>query len=985
MTCIFLIGAWHHHTDIHREYQNSNHPHKKRIAGIQRNTVFSMRVASFQLAVFSFFALGGVASNKRFVRHGEKYDKAHETDDLQKGDTKQVAASRVDFAPDFVGNPSDLVHQRDLMSECNAENEGCCSTPSLNNGTGYCYDQNYWKCASNNVCVRCGNYGQACCDTVDGPICNSENQFCRQSDNTCQYCGNDGQPCCPDQDMSIAPGNGSCSNINYRTCVDDGNGGGVCERCGDVDQVCCHGDTCRSAYASCDTTSNTCVSCGGADEDCCPFVPGEAKGRCDDELSWQRCVLDDPFGDINGPGTCKSCGKEGETCCAGAGNRKCHSGALFCNATSDQCESCGDNNEVCCPNRNANYSSAPGFGTCRDADSRTCVDDGNGDGVCVSCGGVGQPCCQSNICDHAYATCDTTSNTCVSCGGNNEDCCPFVPGEAKGRCDDEFNRQRCVLEETADIHGPGTCTNCGYEGEVCCSGEGNRQCHSAFLSCSDTSDLCESCGDNEEACCPDPESNFSTAPGHGKCRDLKYRTCVDDGSGGGVCKACGQDDGPCCHGDTCHSFFSICLNSSCVACGNSGSPCCEGNKCNDEGYRSCNINHMSGTPTCEDCGDDGELPCLGAGIRHCRSEFSMVQNGTCTSCGNHDEPCCPTDSGNVCRNSKERICMADMLGPAICKNCGGNGQPCCNLEGVQTCDDKWSMCMANDEKCKACGKDGEQCCPGPDQCSGWNSGCEKSSGTCMRLHLHPSENPSESPSKTPSWAPSSAPTLSAAPSDVPSASPSDSPSRMPTVRPTLSLVPSHAPTVSSAPTLLHAMECPPTSDPGQEVPPSILTIGQSDENVLCRIILVNANGDRVPVARSYDASEWHQYPGAFSGLDVSCDISNCTIKLEEPEQGSQYLLVATTGYNLSHADTAARFFEAASFGMPKSEIIAMADAISSSPDTAIPTWIEDQIDVNKTPMSSLREFFRKHTNGERSFLLRKQNPVLPIAHLFSCC
>lgn len=171
--------------------------------------------------------------------------------------------------------------------------------------------------------------------------------------------------------------------------------------------------------------------------------------------------------------------------------------------------------------------------------------------------------------------------------------------------------------------------------------------------------------------------------------------------------------------------------------------------------------------------------------------------------------------------------------------------------------------------------------------------------------------------------------------------------------------------------------CPPVGSSWQEIPPSALTITKSDEGVLCRIVLVNGD-DTIPVARSYDAGNWHQYSGQFASMTVSCDQSNCTFDLETPPQGAKYVIGATSGYALSNEETVARFFESATFGMPMSGISSLATSFASLGNSAFATWIQAQQNESLTPMSSLREFYRKRLNGTFMSEPRISTPFPPL-------
>ncbi|KAL7563666.1 hypothetical protein ACA910_013399 [Epithemia clementina (nom. ined.)] len=611
------------------------------------------------------------------------------------------------------------------------------------------------------------------------------------------------------------------------------------------------------------------ADCGDKDVSCCDSGTVYGEGYCYDQNKL-ACT----------GGLCKNCGGSGELCCATTDGPACDSERHYC-APSGSCKNCGYNGEPCCPHDE---------GTLRCRDSwRTICDLTATTPTCKDCGSIGEVCCEtSKPCESSFSVCDSGSGTCVSCGGSNEVCCPDAQGN--GVCDDDIQR-RCVADPSGNTLG--TCMDCGDSGEVCCSGPNNRLCNSEYLSCS-ASDVCESCGDNDEPCCPGPDS--STAPGSGFCDDNHYRSCMSDGNGGGVCKQCGENNEPCCHDSKCDSLFSMCnANSICIECGQLGGTCCDGPDglvCQNDGYYVCKENHVSGSPTCESCGNDGELACKGFGASKCDSEFAFVENGIC--------------------------------------------QPC--------------------------GEDGEQCCPESTTCKTTGSACIPDSNICWPYHLHPSSSPSISPTSIPSSSPSDRPTVSVAPSNAPSSVPSISPSDSPSVRPTRSLVPTSSPTNSPAPTVLYTTDCPPTSDPWVEVPPSILTITKSNEGALCRIVLVDGN-HKIPVARSYDAGDWHQYSGAFANMAVSCDTSACTFDLDLPGQGAKYMMGATEGYVLSNDEIAARFFESATFGMTLSEINSLAANLASTGNAAIADWVQDQMDESVTPPTSLRQFYRKRANA----------------------
>ena len=609
------------------------------------------------------------------------------------------------------------------------------------------------------------------------------------------------------------------------------------------------------------------LDCGIKGSACCTSSTIYGNGYCDDQNK-RACHSIDQL--------CVDCGKKGEPCCNTENGLTCDSDRQYCKPETTTCENCGKSNQICCPDGAGNLT------RCLNDVSTTC-DTTLSTPTCKNCGDTGQICCGGpNPCDSSDDFCDSETNTCVDCGGHGQPCCPG------SSCDDDI-RQSCVNDGTDD-----KCFNCGLVTERCCEGIGKEKCNFADVFCNAAS-YCQSCGGNNEPCCPDPTGG--TMPGAGTCDDSRSLTCVvDSGESetGGVCKRCGGNQEVCCDGNTCDSDFSICdENNMCVSCGSQGEKCCEGNACRNQASNTCYTMHENAT--CDTCGYHNQLTCEGFRVRECKSEYSLIRNGMCEDCG----------------------------------------------------------------------ADGQQCCHGPKQCKSSSSGCHTHSNgdtECMKLRLHPSASPSSMPSDVPTSNPSAAPTESSAPSDIPSISPSVSPSVSPTVRPTRSLVPTSSPTKSAAPTLIHEATCPPIGS-SQEVPPSILTIDRSNSSVLCQIVLVN--GDiRKPVARSYDGGEWHQYSGGFSDMAVSCYLDECTFELGEPA-GGQYMLSSTNGYTVTDEQKAARFFEAATFGMNKSSISALANQVASSGDDAFAAWIKTQMNENLTPMSSLREFFRSRANGKK--------------------
>ena len=386
--------------------------------------------------------------------------------------------------------------------------------------------------------------------------------------------------------------------------------------------------------------------CGGSNEDCC--VDSLGSNFCNDE-HYHKCV----------DNKCVSCGDEDQPCCEADGLVTCDSEGLVCSSDTDTCLECGWIDQPCClVDENV-------LG-CRDKKKSACD---TTDGKCKSCGGDTEICCEGdNPCDAHYAYCDPDTNTCVSCGSKDKPCCPGGVS-----CNDDY-RLRCV-----DVDGTDTCKECGGNNEPCRVGNGYPQCDSAFLFCSAEEDTCQYCGNKDQTCCPD--ANGNNEPGFGTCKDSVKRVCVD-GVNGPVCTDCGLHGQPCCREDTCDSLFIKCNSNTgyCQSCGSKNAPCCDGERCDNQGYRACDVSHSSGVPTCVNCGGNGEIPCVGIGISPCDSEYSIVVNGKCESCGKENEPCCQSD--NSCRDHSDRACVA-----GICKECGASGEPCCQGLGGPYCNE----------------------------------------------------------------------------------------------------------------------------------------------------------------------------------------------------------------------------------------------------------------------------------------------------------
>ena len=170
-------------------------------------------------------------------------------------------------------------------------------------------------------------------------------------------CGQLGGACCPDS---------SCTGS--AVCV-----GSVCQPCGGgATQMCCPGDTCGPGVLC---SGGTCSGPGTPIESPCPSC-GSGCGTvgqfcCESDPGSFRCTQASSFCTSNSSsGTCIACGGTGEPCCFGT----CHAG-LVCDVPDGgqgglpegTCDPCGASGTACCPGRLCAADAVcigPGSGTC---------------------------------------------------------------------------------------------------------------------------------------------------------------------------------------------------------------------------------------------------------------------------------------------------------------------------------------------------------------------------------------------------------------------------------------------------------------------------------------------------------------------------------------------------------------------------------------------------------------------------------------------
>lgn len=123
-----------------------------------------------------------------------------------------------------------------------------------------------------------------------------------------------------------------------------------------------------------------------------------------------------------------------------------------------------------------------------------------------------------------------------------------------------------------------------------------------------------------------------------------------------------------------------------------------------------------------------------------------------------------------------------------------------------------------------------------------------------------------------------------------------------------------------------------------------------------------------PIARSYHGNEWEQASGEFADLifdgPILCYNNGCQMHLPELEVGSVYVL-SSSSYSISDRDAYARFLETATFGITEEELDEF-ESTANSVESDIISWVNDQMNETKTPLTSHREFWRSNVNGRVS-------------------
>ena len=99
----------------------------------------------------------------------------------------------------------------------------------------------------------------------------------------------------------------------------------------------------------------------------------------------------------------------------------------------------------------------------------------------------------------------------------------------------------------------------------------------------------------------------------------------------------------------------------------------------------------------------------------------------------------------------------------------------------------------------------------------------------------------------------------------------------------------------------------------------------------------------------------------FYDKPISCYAEGCQIELPLTESNEIYV-VSTSMYNLSERDQLARFLETATYGVQSDDLNALEGISGTDTNEKIGEWIDHQMDVTVTPMTSHRRIWREGVN-----------------------
>jgi hypothetical protein len=317
-------------------------------------------------------------------------------------------------------------------------------------------------------CSGCGARGQACCNNStcwDGGPCVG---------GLCPGCGGAGERCCGQGRKACADG--------FACLVPTGPGGASqpalasCRKCGGEEELCCDGACADGGcchLGRCVREGHLCLAennvggrcmggrcqCGEAGEACC----ASSRATRDCALPRLGCTPDR----ANRTDRCAPCGAEGGPCCSGS----CAAPGTVCiwRDSGNRCLRCGQHGQACCNGE-----------TCADPRFDTCVAPPNSsDGSCQSCGGVGEPCCDGNGCTagscclpvNGRPTCLQTGTACPGtvvgrCGGTGS--CGTCGGLGQPCCESPLVGIPRYCSQPGTQCNANRCESCGGLGEACC-------------------------------------------------------------------------------------------------------------------------------------------------------------------------------------------------------------------------------------------------------------------------------------------------------------------------------------------------------------------------------------------------------------------------------------------------------------------------------------------------------------------------------------
>lgn len=178
------------------------------------------------------------------------------------------------------------------------------------------------------------------------------------------------------------------------------------------------------------------------------------------------------------------------------------------------------------------------------------------------------------------------------------------------------------------------------------------------------------------------------------------------------------------------------------------------------------------------------------------------------------------------------------------------------------------------------------------------------------------------------------------------------------------------PTISPTPrpTVSSVTSCPMTQSTPVEISSGPVMLARSESLcVLTKAVSDGADGtlsNIAPVALSYDGGDWHTAAGAYAmALLVGQEFGNytegCQITLPYLGGENETYYLTTYSNSATEADKVARLLESATFGTTAQDL-ASWDKGPFTTETA-KEWIEEQMNM---PVTSHREFFRRHSNGK---------------------